>query len=178
MEYRFYIAERPLLVETYVLRGLILTAIMGIVLFSAGKPWLPATLSITSLLAVFFLMEPLQLRLKEQRWFITLVIGLLFFVISFHWFYTASLLAIGFLAPRFNREPVILMNPTGIILHRLIGKQTIHWSELQWVVLKDGVLSIDFRNNRVMQLELIKNHALISEESFNAWAELQVEAAN
>lgn len=178
MNYQFNIAERLLLVETYVLRGLILAAIIGIWLYGRLDSMFPALLGTATLLTVFFLIEPLQNRLGTHRWLLVLFTGLIFFSITIQWFYTAFLFAVGFLSTRFNRSPLIVLDTKGILVQRLIGRQTIQWNSLQWVVLKDGVLTLDFKNNRVLQLDILPGESPIQEADFNSWAQLQVTAAN
>jgi hypothetical protein len=44
--------------------------------------------------------------------------------------------------------------PDGVILNTLFKKK-IPWSSLQSVVLKDGLLTLDFRNNKLFQKEVL-----------------------
>lgn len=55
-----------------------------------------------------------------------------------------------------------------IMLNKLFRKK-IAWSEIDNVVLKDGVITIDFRNNRLLQREIDQGENEASEQEFNEW---------
>lgn len=55
-------------------------------------------------------------------------------------------------------------------------KKKIYWPELQQVVLKDGLLTLDFRNNKVWQKEVEDEDDFDAEEDeFNEWCRNQIE---
>lgn len=55
-----------------------------------------------------------------------------------------------------------------IMLNRLFRKK-ISWNEIDNVILKDGVITIDFKNNRLIQRELDRGESEASEQEFNEW---------
>ena len=55
-----------------------------------------------------------------------------------------------------------------IILNRLFKKR-ISWSEIDNVVLRDGWLTIDFKNNRLLQKEIDSGESEASDQEFNEW---------
>lgn len=55
-----------------------------------------------------------------------------------------------------------------IMLNRLLRKR-IAWSEIDNVILKDGIITIDFKNNRLIQREIDKGENEASEQEFNDW---------
>jgi hypothetical protein len=55
-----------------------------------------------------------------------------------------------------------------IIFNGLIRKK-VNWSEIDNVILKDGVLTIDFKNNRLFQKETDSGDNEASEQEFNMW---------
>lgn len=55
-----------------------------------------------------------------------------------------------------------------IMLNKLLRKK-ISWSEIDNVILKDGVITIDFKNNRLIQREIDKGENEASEQEFNDW---------
>jgi hypothetical protein len=52
-------------------------------------------------------------------------------------------------------------------------KKMINWNELQNIVLKDGILTIDFRNNKVIQQELEEDDS-VNEKDFNEFCRQQL----
>ncbi|HUQ65775.1 MAG TPA: hypothetical protein VM101_06460 [Flavitalea sp.] len=55
-----------------------------------------------------------------------------------------------------------------IVINKLF-KKTIRWSEIDNVVLRDGWLTIDFKNNKLLQKEIDDGESEASEEEFNEW---------
>jgi hypothetical protein len=55
-----------------------------------------------------------------------------------------------------------------IMINRLFKKR-IRWSEIENVVLRDGWLTIDFKNNRLLQKEIDTGESEASDDEFNEW---------
>lgn len=62
-----------------------------------------------------------------------------------------------------------------IIFNGLIRKKYM-WSDIDNVILKDGLLTIDFKNNRLFQKEIDSGENEASEQEFNAWAQKRMTA--
>ncbi|MET0462880.1 MAG: hypothetical protein ABW007_06990 [Chitinophagaceae bacterium] len=52
--------------------------------------------------------------------------------------------------------------------------RTISWNELNNIVLKDGLLTIDFKNNKILQSEIIDSPAGLNEQEFNEFCREQL----
>jgi hypothetical protein len=59
------------------------------------------------------------------------------------------------------------------IIYPSFPKRTILWNELQNIILKDGILTIDFRNNKVIQQELEEDD-MVNEKDFNEFCRQQL----
>lgn len=64
-------------------------------------------------------------------------------------------------------------SPNEIVFNTLIKKR-FRWNDLTNVILKDGLLTIDFRNNRIFQREIDAGEHEAGEEEFNAWCRQQL----
>ncbi len=56
-------------------------------------------------------------------------------------------------------------------------KRTIKWIELDNIILKDGLLTIDFKNNHLLQSEIDASTNEIDETAFNRYCEQQLKTA-
>jgi len=66
-----------------------------------------------------------------------------------------------------NKIPIVQVNKEGIIYPSLSGGNW-QWDSIEWVILKDGILTIEKKDNHLMQITLDKNIAAnINEDSFN-----------
>jgi hypothetical protein len=63
---------------------------------------------------------------------------------------------------------------SGEIVFNSLFKKRFKWSELSNVVLKDGLLTVDFKNNRLFQKEIDDGEQEASEEEFNQWCREQL----
>ena len=57
-----------------------------------------------------------------------------------------------------------------VTIQRGVFKKTIQWGEIQQVILKDDLLTIDLKNNRVIQL-LTENDSAVQEAVFNSFCQ-------
>ena len=60
------------------------------------------------------------------------------------------------------------------VLYPSFPKRTIEWSELNNLVLKDGLLTIDFKNDKILQAEIIDSSARWDEQEFNNFCREQL----
>jgi hypothetical protein len=72
-----------------------------------------------------------------------------------------------------KRAPEIGFSDDHIVFNNLFRKK-FSWSEIQNVVLKNGLLTIDFRNNRLFQREIDSGESEASEHEFNEWVKLRI----
>jgi hypothetical protein len=92
-------------------------------------------------------------------------IGLLFFLVAFLENQAKRPLEIGF--------------DTDCIVINTLFSQRYYWSAFNNVVLKDGLLTLDFKNNRLMQKEIAddEDEDDADEEEFNTWCRDQLTRA-
>ena len=70
-----------------------------------------------------------------------------------------------YLRRRENGE-LIIVSISNVILPGLIGQRIIEWHELTNVIKRDDLLTLDFKNNRLLQVQIL-NADDISENEFN-----------
>lgn len=77
-----------------------------------------------------------------------------------------------------KKKPVIVFSKTGIH-YPSFPSNTFSWVEVAWVMLKDGILSIEMKDNRLMQFTLDKNiSAGINQSEFNNYCETLVKTSS
>ena len=70
-----------------------------------------------------------------------------------------------YLRRRENGE-LIIVSVSNVILPGLTGQRIVEWNELTNVVKRDDLLTLDFKNNRLMQVQIL-NADDVSEKEFN-----------
>ncbi len=104
---------------------------------------------------------------------------LAFFVIAIAWILTGSVWLGGLyifaavVESQIKFPEEIAFNSEGIIRNSFI-KKTYSWSELNNVVLKDDILTMDFHNNSLLQKETSERIDPAIEEEFNVFCRQQL----
>jgi hypothetical protein len=71
------------------------------------------------------------------------------------------------------RIPIVYLNKENIS-YPSFRRQDIRWIELTNVILKDGYLTIDFKNNKLIQQLIDETNTLIDEKEFNEFCRQQL----
>lgn len=94
-------------------------------------------------------------------------IGICFGWIKLDYDWLAILFSIlFFLGETLTKDTTVFINKTDISLKNLFNKK-YSWEDLQNVMLKDGLLTIDFKNNKIFQSEIAEKISLTEENEFN-----------
>jgi hypothetical protein len=72
-----------------------------------------------------------------------------------------------------NRKLKIIFYTNGVE-YPSFPKKTIQWNELDNVILKDGLITIDFKNNHLVQSEINTSTNEIDETAFNRFSQQQL----
>lgn len=92
-------------------------------------------------------------------------------VIGFYW--AAVIIILLFLFQDISRRRLTVLIFEDRIVYPSFPKRTMFWDEMNNVVLKDGILTIDLKNNRVFQNEIISP---ASEMDFNEFCHTKLQA--
>ena len=92
-------------------------------------------------------------------------------VLQFYW--AAVIILFLFLFQDISRRKLTVLVYDDRIIYPSFPKRTIEWEELNNVVLKDEILTIDLKNNKVFQNEITSP---TSEIDFNEFCEAQLQA--
>ena len=88
-------------------------------------------------------------------------VALLFFLMAFLEYQAGRPLQVGF-----SREEVVVNS---------FPKKTFGWSDFNQVLLKDGLLTLDFKNNRIFQQQTTEDDEPDADEAeFNSWCRAQL----
>ena len=64
-------------------------------------------------------------------------------------------------------SPSINISSKGIFITKMLSKPTHDWEEFNNIILKDDMLTLDFKNNKLLQLNVMASDNGIDENSFN-----------
>lgn len=89
------------------------------------------------------------------------------------WPFTILLLFVIILDILAHRKMVVELTEKKISIPYVLQKK-MKWDEIENVVFKDGLLTIDFKNNRLFQHPVLNSDEDINEETFNAFCRQQL----
>ena len=88
------------------------------------------------------------------------------------------LLVIYALAIRYlNKEPFLTVGAGGVTVKKMFSTKIYPWSSFSNVILKDGMLTLDFKTNTILQLDIDESRTVISEAEFNGFCRANLEFA-
>jgi len=68
---------------------------------------------------------------------------------------------------------LIIVSMSNVILPGLTRQRIVEWSELTNVIKRDDLLTLDFKNNRLMQVQIV-NADDVPENEFNQFCRQQL----
>jgi hypothetical protein len=90
------------------------------------------------------------------------------------WFQNAGIIAVIIFALVYitvtlvkGKSTSVLFTEDGIHLTRLFKTVIFPWTEMDNVILKDNLLTIDFKTNKIIQVEIMENSRMVDETEFN-----------
>lgn len=83
--------------------------------------------------------------------------------------FAAMLLVFGLSIKKLEIQPIINVHTEGVNIKKLFGNPIHSWSEFNNIVLKDNLLTLDFKNNKLLQLAIIENDTSVDENIFNTF---------
>lgn len=66
-----------------------------------------------------------------------------------------------------GKNTTVLIADDGVHLTRLFKTVVFPWAAMENVLLKDNLLTIDFKTNKIIQVEIVENNRMTDETEFN-----------
>ena len=155
------------MLDVAILRTLFLAGTVAAIFFnhnvSLAARYIPAIV-----LLVALLFTKVFLLTRKVSKYLLLLIGAAVLFIALHSVTGTILFFLAGLLPRlFYKAPEVLVDNETIVLKRMIGSNSYNWNEFNNIILKDNLLTLDFKNNKVLQLEIEGASEKTDEASFN-----------
>jgi hypothetical protein len=129
---------------------------------------------ILSGIAILFLAASLIDKKKDRQNIFSgsiLYLAFAWSVLKIYWL-AVSILALGLLFILSIKRKIVVLD-TKKIIYPSFPKKQIRWSELNNVMLKDGLLTIDFKNNKLIQQVIDESVSSVNEQEFNEFCKEQ-----
>ena len=132
-----------------------------------------------SSLALIFIFYFIVRRRKENenRQFIISFIIIVLTWIMMGFYLPAAINLLLFFFQDITRRKLEILVAVEKITYPSFPKRTILWNELSNLILKDGLLTIDFKNNKIIQQLIEKTEQPVNEKEFNDFCNKQLQSA-
>ncbi len=74
-----------------------------------------------------------------------------------------------------GKKSTVLFSEKGIALVRVFKTTRYRWQDLENSILKDDILTIDFKSNKIIQAEIVEGNTSIDEKNFNLFCTQQLQ---
>lgn len=89
--------------------------------------------------------------------------------------FAVVLIIYGFFLKMMSKETKLEINTETITVQYALYNRVYKWADMSNVVLKDGILTLDFKSNKIFQSEVKENETPVNQEKFNQFCAGQVQ---
>lgn len=129
-------------------------------------------LNVLSAIALFFaavFIKSLLHRFRVPTFVLVCCAAVFLFAATRSFSFALILVVYGYLVKFLNRKPTIIVTNEGIQIKKLLASPFYQWTEFSNIVLKDGLLTMDFKNNKLIQISIDESKAPVDETRFNGY---------
>ena len=165
--FQFEIKSNPFEIVVPGLRALLLLSFLLILFTGKAQSWYQFYLPAFILLGTSLFLQKLMVDLTIPGTLLVLLGGVLVLIATGNLIAPIVTSGMYFLLQAVYRAPVMVIEKKGITLKKTLTSRYYNWQQLNNVVMKDQLLTLDFTNNQVLQLEISGNEP--DEETFNRY---------
>lgn len=149
-----------------------LVGILFITYLKDFKSWAPVIIAAVAVFAAFI---SFYFRNKNEKAILTGVFLLLSvgWIIAGYWIIGVLNILFMILHIAALQKPIVTINERQVI-YPSFPKKKIDWQNLSNLIIKDGLLTIDFKNNRIIQQQIADISSTIDEKEFNDFCRQQL----
>ncbi len=167
--YSFTIKENGADTNVVVTRSLLALAGIASLLYHGHSYYLVNILAAILLFSAALFTSKLMFRYKITTLSLLLIAAVLVLAATLFIPFAALLILYGLLSKKIYREPVVNVNSAGVHITKVFGDETHPWTAFNNIILKDDLLTLDFINNKLLQLTVASSNHPMDEYSFNTF---------
>ena len=165
--YTLQIKENRPQLEITLFRALLALAALASLVLKTNSNYL---INVVAALLLFLLAVSIDFFLVKKgikKYLLLLVVSAIILLSTHSPIYALIFFSVGLLASNFNQSSQVDISSELIQVKKGIFSKTYLWKEFSNVVLKDELITLDFTNNRLIQLMIDSRKAQINETAFN-----------
>ena len=152
--------------DVAVLRALLALAAIASLFYRTANPFYINISVSVMLFSVSVFVKMILLRFNIKPILLAGIAIVLFFVATHAAEFALLLLTAAMMPSFFYKAPLVEVGNKSVTVKRMIGSSEHEWQQFNNIILKDNLLTLDFKNNKVLQLE-VDQKVIIDEKTFN-----------
>jgi hypothetical protein len=171
--FAFKIKDNSTAIDIVVTRALLALCAIVVLIYRTESNFAVNILVAVSLFITSLFIKMLLLRFRIDKIFLAGIAAFLVFVATHSVAFAVVLLLHAVSLKFLYKQPVVKVDEDGVALIKMIGSNNYDWESFTNIVLKDNLLTIDFKNNKLLQLTIEENTAA-NEKQFNHYCTVQL----
>lgn len=163
--YTFTIKDNGPDLDIVITRAMLALAAIAGIFYRNDAYYLTLIASVILILAAIFI-KSLLIKFGINKLLIVSFAAFMLFIATRSIILALILLFYGSLVKLWYKKPAINVNKNGVIIRRPFTSSTYQWNDFDNIILKDNLLTLDFKNNKLVQLQ-IKEESPATEIDFN-----------
>ena len=178
MLFTFYILNQRMELQVIFLRSLLFLMSFGCIFFDPYQSKRVVFVSMFILLLLAIFSKAIVLKFKSKLNYIIILVSLFLLIINQSIVFSLLFLFFFYLSTFFYKNTSLLIAENGVQIPGPIRSNLVAWSLLENVVFKDGLLTVDYKDNRIFQLMVKEPPSEFVAHDFNLFCKEQISLAS
>jgi len=174
--FTFVLKENKTDIEIIITRILLALAAIGTLLYANQTHYLIAVVAALFLLLASYFVKTISARLQINRITVLIIAAVVLFVVTRSFIFAAILLCYAALLKFLQKIPEVIITADHVLIKKIFTNDIFLWTEFNNIILKDGILTIDFIGDKLLQVSVDENKTAVDEQSFNLFCKEQLKA--
>ncbi len=153
-------------IDIVITRSLLALAGIAALVYRPGNYIIINLIAGIMLLSAALIVDYLFNIIKIKKMLLLSIAAVLLFIATHSFGLAFVLLLVGILSSLLDKKPLITVDANGVSIQRALGIKNYPWNQFNNIILKDDLLTLDFKNNQILQLAP-DSTTTINEQTFN-----------
>ena len=164
--YTFVIKNNKTDIELALTRAMLAVAAVAAYVYPKEEYYFLSYLLSALLLLLSFFVRAICNKIKSGKFIVLLLAALILFFTSGQIYFSLILLLYGSVLKFLVKDTVLTVKENGVDVKNIFGTSNYPWTGFSNVIIKDGLLSLDFKNNKIKYIPVTEE---INENEFNSF---------
>src|ERR1700757_309604 len=175
--FTFVLQENKTNIEIILTRVLLAVAGILVLLFTGTSYYFINIIAAAVLLPASYFVQTIVAKLRCSRTTILLAAAVVVCIATRSFLFTAILLCYAVLLIFLQKNPEVNIDSDTVTVKKLFANEVFRWADFNNIVVKDGLLTLDFTDNKLLQLYIDEAKTAVNEAAFNSFCRERLPAA-